>query len=55
MVSCPSMIPTEQLHALLTEDTYRKCSNYSAKNFNSNLQLVLLFEAKNTSKDASGA
>ena len=34
---------------------YRKSSNYSAKNFNSNLQLVLLLEPKNTSKVTSDA
>ena len=34
---------------------YHKSSNYSAKKFNSNLQLVLLLEPKNTSKVASGA
>ena len=34
---------------------YRKSSNYSAKKFNSNLQLALVLEPKNTSKVASGA
>ena len=33
----------------------RKSSNYSAKKFNSNLQLALLLEPKDTSKVASGA
>ena len=28
MVSCPSTIPTEQLHALLTEDTQSKNQGY---------------------------
>ena len=37
------------------DGSYRKSSNYSAKKFNSNLQLALLLEPKNTSKVASGA
>ena len=39
----------------LTLYHYCKSSNYSAKKFNSNLQLALLLEPKNTSKVASGA